>query len=76
MGLRRIPEFNDQRMLIERALDDSTLNTFAAAVDEANFSETGFVRRVDVFLDDRLDVARSKGVKVQAIFDRDAVRHG
>ena len=75
MCFRRVPEFDDQRMPLERVLHDSSLNAFAAAMNQSNVTEPGLVCRIDVFLDDGLDVARSKGVKVEAIFDRDPVGH-
>ncbi len=62
-------------MPLERVLDDSALNAFAAAVDQSNLAVPGLVCRIDVLLDDGLDLARSEGVKVQPILDRDAVGH-
>ena len=41
---RSIPEGFNQRMLLERLLDDSALNAFAAPMDESDFMETRFVR--------------------------------
>lgn len=60
-------------MTVERLLDDPALDAFAASVDEPNFTKSGLVRRVDVFLDNGGDVARSKRVQVELRFDGDAV---
>ena len=73
MRFRCVPERDDQRMAVERLLDDPTLDALAASVDEPDFAKSGLVRRVDVFLDNGRDVARSKGVQVELVFDRDAV---
>jgi len=74
MRLGSVPEFEDKRVAIEDLLDGSALNAFAASVNESNFGEARCVRRFDVLLDDRRDVARHEGVKVEAVFDRDV--HG
>ena len=62
-------------MLLQHVLDDAALNAFAAAVDQADLTEAGFVRGVDVFRDDRCDVTRRELVQVEVVLDRNAVRH-
>ena len=63
-----------QRMSFERLLDDRTLDAPSTPVDESHFSKTSGVSLVDVFLDERRDVARREGMKVQFPFDGYAVR--
>ena len=70
MRLGSVPEFFDERMTIERLLHDGALHAFAASVDQANLSETLSVRRVDVLVDDRRDVARPERMKIERVFDR------
>ena len=65
MRLRCIPETFYERVVFQYRLDDPSLDSLAAAVNEADFPETGFVRRVDVLLDDGGDIAGMKSVKVQ-----------
>src|SRR5262245_5447361 len=70
MRLRRIPEFDDERMTLERLLDDAPLNTLAPAVDETDLAVTGFPGGFDVVADEGLDLARSKGMQVDRVLDR------
>ncbi len=65
MRLRCIPETFYERVPFQDRLDDPSLDSLAAAVNEADFSETGFVRRADVLLDHGGDIAGMKSVKVQ-----------
>ena len=67
--LRRVPELHDERVVLERLLDDAPLNTFAASVNQPHLAQACFVCRADVFLDDGCDVARRKGVEVERGFD-------
>ena len=60
--LVRVPEFHDQRMPLQRLLHDAALDAFAAAVNQADLAQSGLVRRVHVFFDHRLDVARGERV--------------
>ena len=53
MRFRGVPEFDDERMPLERLLHDAALNALAAAVNQPDLTQSGVVRRVDVFLDDR-----------------------
>ena len=75
MGLRRVPEGLDQRVIRERLLDDPALDPLAAAMNEADLTEACVVCRIHVLFDDRLDVARREGVKIERAFDRDPVGH-
>ena len=74
--LRRVPELDDQRMLLERLLNDAALNALAASVDQPHFAEPGFVRGIDVLFDDGCDVARRERVEIERVFDRDLVQDG
>ena len=64
MRLQSVPEFDNQRMLLQHVLDDAALNALAAAVDQADLTEASFVRGVDVFRDDRRDVTRRELVQL------------
>ena len=61
-------------MASEHALDDFSLDPDAAAVDQPDLGESPGVRRFQVVRDDRGDVARREGVKIERILDRDADR--
>ena len=55
------------------------LHPYPAAMDQPHFPKTGGVRFVEVFLDDRGNVARLEGVEVEFPLDRDTdgvVLHG
>jgi hypothetical protein len=75
MRLQRVPEFDNQRMLLQRVLDDATLNALAAAVDQADLTEAGFVRGGDVFRDDGRDVTWRELVQIEVVLDGNTVRH-
>src|ERR1041385_3771040 len=70
MRLRRIPELDDERMAVERLLDDAALDALAAPVNQAHLAQAAFPCGVDVLLDDRLDVAGGEGVQIERLFDR------
>ena len=71
MCLRRIPELLDERMVLERLLDDPALNTFAASVNQPHLAKAGFMRGADVLDDDRRNIARRERVKIDPVFDGD-----
>ena len=71
MRFRRIVEALDERVPLERRLDDAALHAGAAAVNEPHLAQAGLVRGGDVLLDDGLDVPRVEGVKVERAFDGD-----
>ena len=60
-------------MPLEGLLHHAALNALAAAMNQPDLTQSGLVRRVDVFLHHRRDVARRKRVEVEVIFDGDAV---
>jgi hypothetical protein len=62
MRIRRIGEVLDQRMLFERRLNDPALYAAAAAMNQSHFPKPCLVRRVYIFFDDRLDIARMESV--------------
>jgi hypothetical protein len=65
MRLRCIPETFYERVPLQHRLHDPSLDPLAAAMNQPDFSETGFVRCGDVLLDDGGDIAGMKSVKVQ-----------
>jgi hypothetical protein len=75
MRLDGVVERGDQRMPLEHLLHDAALNALAATVNEPDLTQPGGVRRRHVFLDDRRHIGRCEGMKVDGVFDRDAVRH-
>ena len=75
MRVAAVPELGDERMPLERLLDDPALDAFAAAVNEADLPQACVVRRVHVLLDDRFDIPGRERVQVETMFDRDPVRH-
>lgn len=70
-----IPELGDQRMLLERGLNNGPLHAAAAAVHEAELRQARLVRGADVFLDHRRNVARRERVEIQLRLDGDVVNH-
>ena len=70
-----VPELGDQRMAIERDLDETALHAVAPSVDDPEVAQPGGVRRADVFVDDRGDVAGSERVKIEFRLDREPVHH-
>ena len=75
MRLRRIPEFDDQRMSFERLLDDAALYASASSVDQADLAQAEIRGGGHVLFDHRRDVARGEGVEVEGVFDRNSSRH-
>ena len=69
-----VAEADDEGMTLEGLLDDPSLDTDAAAVDQADLAQPGAVGCGDVFVDDRRDVAGLEGVEIQLAFDGDADR--
>ena len=74
MGDVIVGKLQYERMAFERPLHDAALYAGAPAVDETDFSQPRCVSRVDVFFDDRRNVARREGMKVERGFNRDANR--
>src|SRR3989338_5344840 len=75
MGVRRVPELLDERMTVERLLDDAALDSLAAAMDQANLVEARCMGGGDVLLHDGPDVAGGEGVQIERSFDGDPVGH-
>ena len=71
MRLRRIPEFDDQRVTFVGRLHASALHTRPAPVNQPHEPQSFGLGRGDVLLDHRRNVARVKRVKVERIGDRD-----
>ena len=63
VGLGGIPEFLDQRVALQRLLDDAALDALAAPVNETDLAEPRLVGGADVLFDHRLDVARREGAR-------------
>lgn len=61
-------------MASQNLLDDGALNPAAAAVDQADFAHSRGVRGVNVFADNRRDVAGQERVEVEAVFEGRAER--
>ena len=71
VGVRRVEEFDDERMAVEDVLHHAALDAFAAAMDQPDFAQPGRVRRADVLVNDRRNIFRQERVEVEAMFDRD-----
>ena len=56
----------------QQRLHDAALHADTAAVDQPDLGESPGVGRFQVVRDDRGDVARREGVKIERILDRDA----
>ena len=65
---------HDERVSIERLLNDPSLHAAPAAVDEAHFAQACGVRLLDVFLDDGGDVPWRKRMQVDFTFDGNSNR--
>ena len=72
MALGRVVERIDERMALQRRLDDAPLHAAAAAMNQSYFAQSCLMRRAHVLLDHRGDVARLKGVEIERGLDRDA----
>jgi hypothetical protein len=72
MGSRVVPELGDERVSLERRLNDTALNAAASPVHEAHLAQAGFDSGVYVVCDDTSDVTGGEGVQVDFGFDRDA----
>ena len=69
-----VRKLRHQRVAFENLLNDASLHSRAAAMDEPNFPETRGVGCVQVLFDDRRDVAGCEGVEIQHRFNRYAER--
>jgi hypothetical protein len=78
VGSRVVPELGDERVSLERRLNEAALNTAASPVHEAHLAQPCLGRGVYVVCDDASDIPRGEGVQVYLGFDGDAdwgVRH-
>ena len=73
MGRGVVPELGDQWVPLEGGLHDPALDAAAAAVNQAQLTQSGLMRRVNVFLHDGGDVARRKRMEVELGLDRNAM---
>ena len=71
MRLRCVPVALDGVMVAQQALHCCALYAFAAAVDQPDDRESRFAVGVKIFVNDGDDVARSEGVQIDRVFDRD-----
>ncbi len=65
-------------MTFEGGLDDAALDAAAATVDDAHVAESSRYGRIEVFLDNRRDLARRKAVEIQFALDGNmhGIHHG
>jgi hypothetical protein len=54
----------------ERGVHDPALNAATPAMNESDLSEARRCRRVDILGDQRGDIARREGMKIELVFDR------
>jgi hypothetical protein len=64
-----VPELGHLRVPFEGRLNDATLDSAAASVDDAHVTQAGGSRGLDVFVHDRRDVARGEGMEIQFVLD-------
>lgn len=74
MRRRVVPEFDHQRMPIERGLDDAALDPASAAMNDPDAIESCGCCGSDVLVHDGRDVARREGMQVDLAFDGNLVR--
>ena len=72
VGSRIVPELGDERVSLERRLNDAALNTAAPPVHEAHLAQPGLGSGVYVVCDDASDIAWRERVQVEFGFDGDA----
>ena len=71
-----VPELHDERVALERLLNDSALDALAAAMNQAYFTQAGFMGRVDVLVDHRRYFPGCEGMQIERTFDGNAQDHG
>ena len=64
-----VPELLDERMTLERSLDDAALNPASAAVNEPHFSKPCLRGGGHILLDDRRNIRRRERVQVELALD-------
>ena len=65
MRFRCVPELLDQRMLVQRSLNDGPLHPLAPSVNQAHFTQSGFMSGTHVLVDDRGNISGMEGVEVE-----------
>lgn len=71
MGLRCVPELDNQRVAIECRLHKSSQDTGATPVDQPDLAQAGMVGCRDVLVDERSGIRGRERVEVERRFDRD-----
>ena len=74
MRCRIVEKLQHQRVPFQALLDDAALYPCSPAMDQPHVMQPGGVSLVQVLFDDRRDVARREGMKVDAAFDGDRER--
>lgn len=72
VGSRVVPELGDERVSLERRLNEAALNTAASPVHEAHLEQPGLGSGVYVVCDHASDIPWGEGVQVDFGFDGDA----
>jgi hypothetical protein len=72
VGSRVVPELGDERVSLERRLNEAALNTAASPVHETHLAPPSPGSSVYVVCDDASDIPRGEGVQVYLGFDGDA----
>jgi hypothetical protein len=62
-----VPELADERVLIERSLDQGTLHATATAVNQPDLAESSLMRCAQILLNHFDDIPRRKGMQVEGI---------
>lgn len=73
---RRVPELHDERMILERLLNDAALDALAASMNQPHLAQAGFVRCGYVLDDNRGHIAWREGMQVERIFDGNFCQDG
>ena len=69
MSLGIVPELADERVLIERSLDQGALHPTATPVNQPDFSESSLMRRYQILPNNVHDIPRRKGMQVERVLD-------
>ncbi len=69
-----VKKLQHERMTFQGLLNDAALHPFPTAVDEPHLMDAGGMGLVQILFDDRWDVARREGVKIEVFFNRNPKR--
>ena len=72
MSVGVVPEPLDERMPLEDSLDDATLNSSTASVNQSHLREACLRRHGHILLDDGRNIRRRERMKIEFAFDRNA----